>query len=87
MKCERINKVLEGRPHIDDAIRNKQVHLVFNTTQGIKARSDSRSIREAALMNRVPYFTTATGAIAASEAIEVLIKEAIEVRPLQSYFM
>jgi carbamoyl-phosphate synthase large subunit len=87
VKCERINKVLEGRPHIDDAIRNKQVHLVFNTTQGIKARSDSRSIREAALMNRVPYFTTATGAIAASEAIEVLIKEAIEVRPLQSYFM
>ncbi len=52
--AEKINKVLEGRPHIEDAIRNRQVQLVFNTTDGAKAESDSKSLRRAALMQKVP---------------------------------
>ncbi len=47
--AEKINKVLEGRPHIEDAIRNRQVQLVFNTTDGQKAVSDSKSLRRATL--------------------------------------
>ncbi len=86
IESQRINKVLEGRPHVEDAIRNSQVQLVFNTTQGSKARSDSRSIRQAALMNRVPCFTTLSGALAAAEAIAALRSGGLEVRPLQDYF-
>ncbi len=82
----RINKVLEGRPHIEDAIRNSQVQLVINTTKGSKSRSDSRSIRQAALMNRVPYVTTLAGAMATAQAIAALNKGPLEVRPLQDYF-
>ncbi|WP_040304429.1 carbamoyl-phosphate synthase large subunit [Ahrensia sp. R2A130] len=84
--CTRINKVLEGRPHIEDAIRNRQVDLIFNTTEGAKALSDSRSLRQAALMNKVPYYTTVSGSIAAVDAIEAMINGEIDVRPLQEYF-
>ena len=82
----KINKVLEGRPHIEDAIRNRQVQLVFNTTDGNKAISDSKSLRRAALMQKVPYYTTMSGALAAAEAIRALKAGNLEVRPLQSYF-
>ncbi|MET3612027.1 carbamoyl-phosphate synthase large subunit [Rhizobium aquaticum] len=82
----KINKVLEGRPHIEDAIRNRQVQLVFNSTDGNKAISDSKSLRRAALMQKVPYYTTMSGALAAAEAIRALKQGQLEVRPLQSYF-
>ena len=82
----KINKVLEGRPHIEDAIRNRQVQLVINTTDGNKAISDSKSLRRAALMQKVPYYTTMAGAMAAAEAIDALKKGQLEVAPLQSYF-
>nr|WP_316655146.1 carbamoyl-phosphate synthase large subunit [uncultured Gellertiella sp.] len=82
----KINKVLEGRPHIEDAIRNRQVHLVFNTTDGTKALSDSKSLRRATLMQKVPYYTTMAGAHAAAEAIRALKAGNLEVRPLQGYF-
>ncbi len=82
----KINKVLEGRPHIEDAIRNRQVQLVFNTTDGNKAISDSKSLRRAALMQKVPYYTTMSGSLAAAEAIRALKQGQLEVRPLQSYF-
>ncbi|MFD2236244.1 carbamoyl-phosphate synthase large subunit [Aureimonas populi] len=83
---EKVNKVLEGRPHIEDAIRNRQVQLVLNTTEGAKAVSDSRSLRRAALMHKVPYYTTLAGMVAAAEAIAALKAGNLEVRPLQSYF-
>ena len=83
----KINKVLEGRPHIEDAIRNRQVQLVINTTEGKKAYADSKPLRRAALMNKVPYFTTMAGSIAAGEAIQALSKGELQVRPLQSYFV
>jgi len=84
--AEKINKVLEGRPHIEDAIRNRQVQLVFNTTDGQKALSDSKSLRRATLMQKVPYYTTMAGAAAVTEAIAALKAGSLEVRPLQGYF-
>jgi carbamoyl-phosphate synthase large subunit len=82
----RINKVLEGRPHIEDAIRNRQVQLVINTTEGKKALSDSKPLRRAALMNKVPYVTTMAGSHAVARAIQAMGKGELQVRPLQSYF-
>ncbi|MDZ5698061.1 carbamoyl-phosphate synthase large subunit [Chelativorans sp. M5D2P16] len=84
--AEKINKVLEGRPHIEDAIRNRQVQLVFNTTDGQKAVSDSKSLRRATLMQKVPYYTTMAGCGAVVEAIAALKAGSMEVRPLQGYF-
>ncbi|WP_062112081.1 carbamoyl-phosphate synthase large subunit [Aureimonas sp. AU40] len=84
--AEKVNKVLEGRPHIEDAIRNRQVQIVLNTTEGAKALSDSRSLRRAALMHKVPYFTTLAGMEAAAQAIAALKAGNLEVRSLQSYF-
>ncbi len=84
--CQRINKVLEGRPNIVDAIKNGEVQLVFNTTEGAQTVSDSRSLRRAALLEKVPYYTTVAGAVAASEGIEAYGFGNLEVRPLQSYF-
>jgi carbamoyl-phosphate synthase large subunit len=85
--CAKINKVLEGRPHIVDAIKNGEIQLVFNTTEGgAHARSDSRSLRRAALLHKVPYYTTVAGAVAASRGIEAYRHGELEVRPLQDYF-
>lgn len=84
--CAKVNKVLEGRPHIVDAIKNGEVQLVFNTTEGAQALADSRSLRRAALLHKVPYFTTLAGARAAAQGIEALLGGQLEVRPLQSYF-
>ncbi len=84
--CERINKVLEGRPHIVDAIKNGSIQLVFNTTEGAQALSDSRSLRRAALLQKVPYYTTLAGAMAATEGIRAYGAGTLEVRALQEYF-
>ena len=84
--CAKINKVLEGRPHIVDAIKNGEVQLVFNTTEGARALGDSRSMRRAALLQKVPYYTTLAGAVAASLGIEAYKTGTLEVRPLQAYF-
>ncbi|MBU1403024.1 MAG: carbamoyl-phosphate synthase large subunit [Alphaproteobacteria bacterium] len=86
VEAQKINKVLEGRPHIEDAIRNRQVQLVFNTTDGQKAVSDSKSLRRATLMQKVPYYTTLSGMAAVAEAIAALKAGSLEVRPLQEYF-
>ncbi|WP_422363704.1 carbamoyl-phosphate synthase large subunit [Pyruvatibacter mobilis] len=82
---QRINKVLEGRPHIVDAITNGQVQLVFNTTEGAQALADSASLRRAALQNKVPYYTTLSGAIAATKAIAAMRGDELHVASLQSY--
>ncbi|MFN3744718.1 MAG: carbamoyl-phosphate synthase large subunit [Hyphomicrobiaceae bacterium] len=83
--CEHVNKVLEGRPHIVDAMKNGDVHLVFNTTEGAKALADSKDIRRTALLNRIPYCTTLAGAIAVTEAIKALRRGHLKVAPLQAY--
>jgi carbamoyl-phosphate synthase large subunit len=84
--AEKVNKVLEGRPHIVDAIKNGEVQLVFNTTEGAQALMDSRSLRRAALLHKVPYYTTLSGAIAAARGIKAYLGGDLEVRALQSYF-
>jgi carbamoyl-phosphate synthase large subunit len=84
--AEKVNKVLEGRPHIVDAITNGDVQLVFNTTEGPQALADSRSLRRAALLHKVPYYTTLSGAVAAAQGIRAYLGGDLEVRTLQSYF-
>ncbi|HEV2531016.1 carbamoyl-phosphate synthase large subunit [Phenylobacterium sp.] len=85
IKVESIKKVLEGRPHIVDAMKNGEVQLVFNTTEGKQSLVDSFEIRRSALMMKIPYFTTTAGALAAAQAIVVTAQAPLEVRPLQSY--
>ena len=80
-----INKVLEGRPHVVDALKNGEINLVFNTTDGAQALADSSSIRRAALTLKVPYYTTLAGAAAVTQAIQALRAGSLEVAPLQSY--
>jgi carbamoyl-phosphate synthase large subunit len=82
----KINKVAEGRPHIVDAIKNGEVQLVFNTTEGATALADSRSLRRAALLHKVPYYTTLSGAVAAAQGIKAYLRGDLEVCSLQSYF-
>ncbi|MES0880610.1 carbamoyl-phosphate synthase large subunit [Roseibium sp. SCP14] len=84
--AKKVNKVLEGRPHIVDAVKNGEVQLVFNTTEGAQAIADSRSMRRAALLNKVPYYTTLAGSVAAAKGIAAHKAGSLEVRPLQSYF-
>src|SRR6266545_3760683 len=86
LPASRINKVLEGRPHIVDAIANGGVQLVFNTTDGATALADSRSLRRAALLHKVPYYTTLSGAVAAAQGIKAYLGGDLDVRALQSYF-
>jgi carbamoyl-phosphate synthase large subunit len=86
LPAEKINKVLEGRPHIVDAITNGEVQLVFNTTEGAQALADSRSLRRAALLHKVPYYTTLSGAVAAAQGIKAYLAGDLEVRALQHYF-
>ena len=83
--CEQVNKVLEGRPHIVDLMKNGDVQLVFNTTEGAKALADSKDIRRTALLNHIPYYTTLAGAVAATQAIKALTSGTLHVAPLQAY--
>lgn len=85
LAVELVKKVLEGRPHIVDAMKNGEVQLVFNTTEGKQSLLDSFEIRRTALMGKIPYFTTAAGALAAARAIAATAEAPLEVRPLQSY--
>jgi carbamoyl-phosphate synthase large subunit len=86
LPVERVNKVLQGRPHIVDKLTDGAVQLVFNTTEGWQSLKDSHSIRSTALARKVPYFTTAAGSLAAARAIEALRGHALEVRAVQSYY-
>jgi carbamoyl-phosphate synthase large subunit len=85
LEVKLVNKVLEGRPHIVDALKNGEVQLVFNTTEGAQALGDSLSIRRTALQMKVPYYTTMAGAAAVTQAIAALRAGSLEVAPLQSY--
>jgi len=82
---KQVNKVKDGRPHIVDAIKNGEVQLVINTTQGAQAVADSFSIRRESLMHGIAYYTTTAGANAAVDAIIVLKDQELQVKPLQDY--
>jgi carbamoyl-phosphate synthase large subunit len=86
LEVARVNKVLEGRPHVVDALKNGEVHMVFNTTEGAQSIKDSRSIRTTSLAQKIPCITTAAGARAAVRAIEAMRSGDLEVAPLQDYF-
>jgi len=83
---ERVNKVAQGRPHIVDRIKDGEIALIFNTTEGWQSLQDSRTIRVSAVTGKVPSFTTAAGSVAAARAIAALRERSLEVRPLQSYY-
>jgi carbamoyl-phosphate synthase large subunit len=84
--AQRVNKVLEGRPHIVDLMKDGKVQLVFNTVDGASALSDSFTLRRTALMHKIAYCTTVPGAKASVEGIAAVIGGALDVAPLQSYF-
>ncbi len=86
VEAEIVKKVREGRPHIVDAIISGRVQLVFNTTEGTSAIADSYGLRRAALLNKIPYYTTVTGAEAAVKAIAATRAGGLDVLPLQAYF-
>jgi len=83
---QRVNKVLEGRPHIVDLMKDGKIQLVFNTVDGASALTDSFTLRRTALMNKIAYYTTVAGAKASVEGIAAVRAGALDVAPLQSYF-
>lgn len=85
VKSVRINKVLEGRPHIVDSIIDNKIQMVINTTEGSQSLADSFSIRRSALMQQVSYYTTVAGARAAIRAIKSAKETDMQVKPLQAY--
>ena len=86
IEVERVNKVAEGRPHIVDRIKDGDVQLIFNTTEGWQSLQDSQSIRASALAADIAYYTTAAASDAATQAIGALRAHSLEVKPLQDYY-
>jgi len=86
LPVERINKVAEGRPHVVDKIVDRDIDLIFNTTEGWQSHKDSHGIRASALQMKVPYYTTAAASAAAALAIVSVKAAELEVRSLQDYY-
>ncbi|MDO9557856.1 MAG: carbamoyl-phosphate synthase large subunit [Coriobacteriia bacterium] len=82
---EPVLKLHEGRPNIEDAITNGEIHLVVNTPAGKSSEFDDSYIRKAAIRHRVPYITTTSAALAAAKGIAAHREVAGHVRSLQSY--
>jgi carbamoyl-phosphate synthase large subunit len=81
-----INKVREGRPHIVDALKDREIALVLNTTEGAQSIADSFSIRRTALLNKIPYYTTIAEAMAASEGMKAMSEgKGLDVMSIQEY--
>ncbi len=76
--CERVNKVLDGRPHIVDLIKNGEIGYIVNTTEGKQAIADSYLIRRSALQKKVPYTTTIAGAFASCAALREQDRDSVE---------
>ncbi|NCG11431.1 MAG: carbamoyl-phosphate synthase large subunit [Alphaproteobacteria bacterium] len=85
LSVTQVNKVLEGRPHIVDAMKDATVELVINTTEGEQSLADSKSIRRTALEMKIPYFTTIAAAEAAISGIKAVRAGPLDVRSLQDY--
>jgi carbamoyl-phosphate synthase large subunit len=83
LTCEIVNKVYEGRPNIVDMLKDGEIALVMNTTEGAQAVEDSREIRSVALYDKIPYFTTLAGSHAAALAIKARQEGELSVMPLQ----
>ena len=85
LKSISINKVHEGRPNIVDMMKNKEIDLVMNTTEGTQAIEDSRSMRAVCLSDRIPYYTTLAASAAVAIAIQKWHEGEIGVKSLQDY--
>ena len=85
LAVERVNKVAQGRPHIVDRIKDGGIDMIFNTTEGWQSLKDSQPIRQAAVAQKIPHFTTASASVEAAKAIVALATRSLEVRSLQSY--
>lgn len=85
LACTKINKVLEGRPNVVDALKNGEIQLVLNTTESKASESDSKPIRQTALLQKVPHYTTLPGILAVTKAIAAQRAGTLEVRSLQAY--
>jgi carbamoyl-phosphate synthase large subunit len=85
LDCAKVNKVLEGRPNVVDALKNGEIQLVLNTTESKASESDSKPIRQTALHQKVPHYTTLPGILAVTNAIIAQRTGALEVRSLQAY--
>ena len=72
VRCRRVNKVREGRPHVVDMIKNDEISLIVNTTEGKQAIKESHSIRVAAVHRKVTYYTTLPAATATCEALDYM---------------
>ena len=81
----RVNKVMEGRPHAVDAMLSGDIQLVFNTAHGAASIRDSLSLRQTALTNNIPYYTTVAGSRAAVAAIKALQTATLDVKSLQDF--
>ncbi len=81
--CEVVNKVYEGRPDVVDMLKDSQVQLLMNTTEGAQAVEDSKAIRSIALYDKIPYYTTAAASHAAALAIKAQAEGDVEVKSLQ----
>ncbi len=85
LKVETINKLQEGRPHVLDLIKNKQISFIINTVFGKQAQRDSMYIRRGALQYKIPYTTTISGANAIVKAIRRLKEHPISIKSIQEY--
>ncbi|MAI58398.1 MAG: carbamoyl phosphate synthase large subunit [Rhodobacteraceae bacterium] len=83
IRCEVTNKMYEGRPNIYDLLKNNEISLVMNTTEGAQAAEDSSEIRSVALIDNIPYYTTAAAAHAAALAMQARNEGEIIVKALQ----
>ena len=86
IETQYIKKVIEGRPNAVDAMLSKEIQLVINTAEGRNSIKDSFSLRQTALLNKIPYYTTIQGANAATLAIKALKSSQLNIKSLQSYF-
>ncbi len=82
---EKILKLHEGRPHVIDAIKNRQIQLIINTPSGIEAQQDGQKIRRTALAYKIPLVTTLAGARATAAAIRALQSGSLQVKSLQEF--
>ena len=85
LAADTVNKVLEGPPHIVDALKDDRIDFMINTTESARSMADSFGMRRTALLKNVPYATTIAGASAMIDAITALRERGFDVAPLQSY--
>jgi carbamoyl-phosphate synthase large subunit len=86
IKTNFVKKVIEGRPNAVDAMLSGEIQLVINTAEGTNSIKDSFSLRQTALLNKIPYYTTLQGANAATLGIKAIKEKIINVKSIQSYF-